>query len=583
MTTRFSDESLATIYDAGHTNLPWDVPRPTGFLAGIDFAQVLAQDNARDIIQAMPVQPLLYAIRQKGLADSLEVLPHLSADQVERIFDYDCWQGDRLIPSKAFEWLLAFREHGSAEMYQRFADLDEEYQIAILAGRIQVYELEDYEGLPQEVQDRLTAMPCNTVYYEIISDTPGEQEAIQTLIESTIENNMRYAYALLSYPAYAPPNEDEGQIAQFRKARLEEDGFVPVTEAAVLFQTIALDELTAKYGRVESSSQQLKAVDDQTPFLDVVLTAAYEQGWDMDQQFEVHQSLLWVANCLCSVSHLEVSDVQGLNRLLEQVRALVGFGLDYLAQGDLACALKILQAEKAKVLFRVAITLIEQVRSSIFQQLLATFPEKARPLQYLLTSRRYGALLLGFDKAFAGVISLEMLEVLRGLYNRYPMRPKALQADQESTAQRIMFTPIASYESFSQLVHYLNGMSAWLYLARQSQAHTMPELDKSMTTTLVWGLVEDSFTFKPLTSEVLAAFKNLNATQLQQKMDTLQVQLATQLVGAKDAWLMGGDAADVSKGVEYCMYFMKDHLVSLMMALKSITQDFSSVVMMAAK
>ena len=71
----FIERKRSAQSDAGHQNLPWSVNEPSGFLAGIDFNAILDNPQAREIIQSLPVQPLYYGLKKKGLAECLAVLP----------------------------------------------------------------------------------------------------------------------------------------------------------------------------------------------------------------------------------------------------------------------------------------------------------------------------------------------------------------------------------------------------------------------------------------------------------------------------------------------------------------------------
>ena len=190
--------------DSGYRSLNWQPGPLSGFISGLDIDALLASPEPKKAVRAMPVQPLYYAIKRKGLADCLALLPLLSQDQVIRLFDYDLWHQGQLDPAKAVEWILAFAKLGPKELYQRFAYLDEEYQLGLLYNRFRVYEVEDKFELPDEVQDRVHAMPCGKVYYEILAQTKEEGEAIESIIQSAVENNLRYAYALLDMQVTRP-------------------------------------------------------------------------------------------------------------------------------------------------------------------------------------------------------------------------------------------------------------------------------------------------------------------------------------------------------------------------------------------
>lgn len=575
MVNRLTDEAMSASLDAGHTSLAWKVPKPSGFLAGIDFQQVLESEHPQETIQAMPIQPLLYAIKQKGIAECVDVLPLLSPEQVTRILDYDAWKGNRLDIQQVFQWMRSFAQIGTEQLYERFSELDEEYQLATLSGLFRVYTEEEFEKLSPELQDRLFAMPCNTVFYEILADAPEDVEFIHQLVQAAAEHNLRYAYALISYSAHVPPNEQEEQMRQFRNARMEEDGFVTIDEAVALFRPMDAEKFAKKWAEKDLPAHALAVAPVENEiFLDTVLRQAYQSGWDLDQQFMVHQGLLYVANSLCVVSQVEPDDVIGLNRILEQVRALVGVALDKISGHDPVRALHILEKEHPKQLFQFALAMINELRTGFLTRLHAAFPQQADYLTKLLKSQRFGALIWQVDRLFADRFSFEMIEVLKGLFNRYPMRPQSLLQDKD----KITFEPIASLQNYELLHNYVNGMTAWLRIAEKAEALHSGNLEKSLTTALVKALIGESFIFAPITTADKEAFEKLSIDDVKERMDAFQAELARELVIERDTWVVAPEQGVWEKGVEYAMFFMKDYVLGLMQAKKSFAGDISSLV-----
>ena len=210
-------QSSIQTFDSGHNGLPWEVQRPAGFLAGIDFDAVLADPKAKEIIQALPPQPLYYGIKRQGLVESTEVLKHLTQDQFTRLIDYDVWQEDQIVPKKAIEWLTTYNSISSTELFDRLSNLDEEYQIAILSKKIQVYDIEAYENLKEHEKASLEKIGDSETYYKILSNDEKEEAAIRDIIKSLSGENLRYAQMLLAHAAYMPPSQTEFQLERFRR------------------------------------------------------------------------------------------------------------------------------------------------------------------------------------------------------------------------------------------------------------------------------------------------------------------------------------------------------------------------------
>ncbi|MES2746102.1 MAG: DUF6178 family protein, partial [Bdellovibrionota bacterium] len=391
MEKRLSDVSLANSYDAGHQSLSWTPGEPTGLLAGIDIQALIENPEAREIVPNLPVQPLYYALKQKGFESCLEILPLLSQDQVIHMADYEAWNGDDFSPKRMLEFLKPFGAVSQEELFNRFSELDDEYQIATLEGVFTVHEVEHIYDLPHGVEDRAYPMPCNTVFYEMNVDDKDDEQFIESLMEAAREHNMRYAYALLGHTTFNPPRENEAQVAQFRKARLEEDGFVSYEESLKIFQPIDRVQLRQKWQARQTSAEHSKDAlmlqGSEYSFFDSCLLQARDDGTDLDGLYQVHQSMLHLANALCAAARVGVDDSQGLHRVLEQGKSLVSLGLEYLSDGSIELGAKIIVEEHPKTLFQTGFAIIEDLRIGAIRALKRMGMPRAQHLERLYQSR----------------------------------------------------------------------------------------------------------------------------------------------------------------------------------------------------
>lgn len=463
MEKRLSDLSLAHSYDAGHQSLSWTPGEPTGLLSGINIEALIENPDAREIVPNLPVQPLYYALKQRGFSDSLEILPYLSDEQVVHMADYEAWDGEDFSPKRMINFLKPFAAISSEELYKRFSELDEEYQIATLEGLFTVHEVEEIHDLPEDVADRVHAMPCNTVFYEIHLDDKEDYTFIESLLESAREHNMRYAYALLSHTSFNPPGENEMQVMQFRKARLEEDGFVSYDESLKIFSPIDRKGLRLKWQERQAtdlsahSKDALLLQDSEYSFFDACLLRARDEGADIDGLYQIHANLLSFANALCSAARVTVDDAHGLNRVLEQGKALVSLGLEYLADGSSELGAKIIVSEHPKTLFQAAFGIIEDLRLGVIQAMKRMGLPRANDLERLYIARQWGAMLLEIDRHWLEFIGLEAAEILKGLLNRFPMVAVASPSDKN----RIEFRPIASLADAYELELSVQAVMAY--------------------------------------------------------------------------------------------------------------------------
>lgn len=444
MDNRFTDFAIVAGLDAGHQNLPWEPGQASGLLAGVDLKSIMRDPHAAEIVPLLPVQALYYALKRQGFDESLEILALLSQDQVTRMVDYDVWSKDHLVPQKLFRFLKPFGEVSKELLYERFSELDEEYQLAALQGMLRVYEAESVMDLSDELQERVRAMPCGTVFYEVISEEAEDVEFVDALMDACKENSLSYAYALLGHASHMPPAEQELQIMQFRKARLEEDGFVSYEDSQDLFAPIAYESLREKWSPLKDESPGLDP-QSEAPFLDRVLELARVQGTDLDELYRLHQSFLYLANALCAAARVEPDDAQGIHRLLEQAKALVGYGLEYLARAHVEQGVAILRGESSKTLFKVGMSRIDELRKAVVLRLKRMALPGSEAIEHAYLRGQWGKILFEIERNWTERIGLEASEILKGLFNRFPMFPV------QAAEGRILFRPIDGLDAYREL------------------------------------------------------------------------------------------------------------------------------------
>ncbi|MBC7660987.1 MAG: hypothetical protein H7249_14920 [Chitinophagaceae bacterium] len=462
MDKRVSDTVLANSYDAGHQSLSWNPGQAGGLLAGIDLQSIIESPDAAEIVPNLPVQPLYYALKQRGFEESLEILPLLSQEQVIHMADYEAWDGEDFSQKRMLRFLRPFAEVSQEQLFQRFSELDDEYQIATLEGVFVVHEVEHMYDLPHGVEDRAFKMPCDTVFYEIALDDKDDVAFVESIMEASREHNMRYAYALLGHSTFNPPQENEAQVHQFRKARLEEDGFVSYEDSLRIFSPLDRRTLRLKWQSLGEQSlahskDALMLQGSELNFFDACMMRAREDGADMEGLFQVHQSLLYLANALCAAARVNVDDLNGLHRVLEQGKALASLGLEYLADGSIELGSKIVLSEHPKTLFQSGYGIIEDLRAGTIKALKRMGLPRASTIERLYISRQWGQMLLELDRNWLELIGMEATEILKGLMNRFPMVAVASPED----SKRIAFRPISSLADAYELELSVQAVMAY--------------------------------------------------------------------------------------------------------------------------
>lgn len=517
MASRLSESALTSVLDAGQHGLSVQMDPGLIELPDVDLDALLEAEDPASAVQAVAPGRLFQAIVKRGAEDCLEVLPLLSQEQVVKVFDYDVWREDRLEPLKAMRWLNLFKEHGNEELIRRFRDLDEEYQIALVAPLVTMYDEDEMEKLPEEKQDLLHRLPCGTLGYEIRSPDPRLEEFVTSLVAAALEVDVSYAYSLLAHAAYMPPNESEAQLAQFRRARLEEDGFVTYEESLAAFRPTDLAELRLKWAAVPAQPSLMPEVSQSGAHRNLLARLLATADFSPEEREQITCGLAFLANSLCAAAGTEPDDASGLRRLLQHTHALTNLGLEYVANADLAKARLVLSHEHAQVLFRAGITLVRSLGEKVLSRLATYALPDVDKLTRCLAMDKRGVLELTLERSLLPVLGFERVEVLKGLFNRFPLLPVALEKD-DGAAPRVTFKPVARLADLGQLAASVDRTLGLLALARwadQTNETRHESLDRRLTTALAQVLLGDEFRVSPLTRDDLAKLVELPEAAVQ--------------------------------------------------------------------
>lgn len=465
MASRLSDETLKEIYESGTQGLLWQpdgvgmqdqaiVPDAgpnaggsveyRGLIGTVDLDALLDTEDPAEAVALVDPTVMYHSLLQKGPEDSLDIIPLLTPEQFVKVVDYEGWDRDRLSLGAAMRWLDACRSVSKEELFRKFSSLEEEVQIGLLGPFVDFLEEDQYEHLPQEEQDTFQQLPCRTAWWRIKSDDPTTRNMIEDLVDGGSGVDLPYTYSLLAHAANLPPNEQEEMARQFRTARLEEDGFVAFAEAQTIFRNISAEPMAKKYGFADVRScldgglgvgSTAVAVSEapHSFFNDVIaeLRRKSSRSSEMadfetaDSGFDPHvvmQTLAHLINTVCSAVQVTPENEAGMKLVMSQVKGLVGSALDLLSESDVARACRILSAEHPRELFRFTLGVVDVLRSDTIQALRDAAIPAADKIERLWRLGHFGKLLYCIDTELLETVGFESAEMLKGLFNRFPMR-----------------------------------------------------------------------------------------------------------------------------------------------------------------
>jgi hypothetical protein len=582
MASRLSDEAIKSSYESGMRGIAVRRSRKLPDLLGsttLDIDELLSRETADEAIKEIDPVVMYRAIMAKGPSDCLDLLPYLSTEQVTRIFDYEAWRDDRLEPLRAINWLMLFNELGPTDMFDRLKDQEEEFQLALLGPMIDLLDEEEFEKVPDQEQDQFVALPCHTLYYRVKSDDPRVQQFVQSLVGSGLESDLQYTYGLLSHAAYIPPTEQEALLSQFRRARLEEDGFVSIEESARLFNRIDTQKLKKRWCSEASTTatELVKSASQNTDSVFFVrVLAKLAQDFGPDAAFKLQQTMVHTANMLCTATGTEVGEEAQMRDILYNMQSMVNLGLEWMSGGDLNTAVDLIQRVHPQELFRTGVTIVATAADDVIEALRSVSFADTEKMENLWNQDKRGALVHWLEVNGLDFLGFDRLELLKGLFNRFPMLVS--QAKEEQSVRKY-FQPVITINDLEELriqaATFIQELS--LFRSACSGDTTGKSIDKVLSTSVARACIQSAFSDESFTTAEINDLASRSQEQLAAAFTFSTDQIKDRL--NENLKQLGWDPESSRSVVDRTILSLSDLYLSFVAGLRSLgtpgAEDFN--------
>jgi hypothetical protein len=573
MASRLSDEAIKSSYESGMRGIAVRRSRKLPDLLGsttIDIDELLSRETADEDIKEVDPIVMYRAIMAKGPSDCLDLLPFLSTEQVTRIFDYEAWRDDRLEPLRAINWLMLFNELGPTDMFERLKDQEEEFQLALLGPMVELLDEEEFEKVPDHEQDQFVALPCNTLYYRVKTDDARVQQFVQSLVGSGLESDLQYTYSLLSHAAYIPPTEQEAQLAQFRKARLEEDGFVSLEESARLFNRIDTQKLKKRWCSDANTTSKdiVKSESHNTDSVFFVrVLARLSQDIGPDAAFKLQQTMVHTANMICTATGTEAGEEAQMRDILYNMQAMVNLGLEWISRGDLATAVDLIQRIHPQELFRTGVTVVAAIGDDVIESLHGVQLIDAEKMEALWKQDKRGALVHWLEVNHIDFLGFERLELLKGLFNRFPM---LVSEGKDELSARKYFQPVITISDLEELKVQAAVFIQELNLFRSACNANVAgkSIDKVLATAIARACIQGAFSDDSFSDAEIRDLAGRSQEQLAQAFAFCTDQISQRLT--ENLKQLGWDPLSSQVVIDQTIRGLSDLYLSFLAGLRSV-------------
>lgn len=332
----------------------------------------LAPDGG-SLIRALPEQELFFAIQEIGKWDAVELLSEADARQIRFLFDLDCWRRDELDPQKLLEWFMVLWECGEEKVYETIQEMDPDLLALFLKLHLRVvregsYGLDGFE--PEDLQREDFHTIDHQYFFEFLDPDLDNQIFVRLLDLLFREDGERY-FRLMEAAIGELSAELEAEAFRWREGRLSEQGFPELSQAMELYQfvepsTFNLDQRNRRYLPLGGGVVEDRALIKASYYLSLPQEESFfSQALGLlsaEAKEEIRQELVLLFNQALLAEAIDLSEPEEVRRVLHRVHHYLNIGLEYMGQGELAKADRVLQDIYLKRIFHVGFSLVQKLR-----------------------------------------------------------------------------------------------------------------------------------------------------------------------------------------------------------------------------
>ena len=363
---------MAVRGEAEFLNLPFQ--EKLEFLYGLPARQkrdlILSAPEAERLVQSFSPETLFYTVKEIGVSDAGDLLSMAVPEQIKALFDLDCWRKDRADLGRMGEWIEAMAEGGRRLMADALMELDVELVTLLLRKYLKVHRLD-------EVQAALDILPRQVMQFDehyVVEFIRHDNilPLIQEFLEEIFERDYDYFASLMEEIYWGVEAELEEEAYQFRRTRLGDQGFPDYFDAQGVFAYLNPQKFCEiRAGYVAPSREDLLS-EDAMPPPDMaliepggdhsLLNAALTAGFAAQGKRQLRSEMAMVTNQVLVARAIDFGDLDAVRTAVELTHHCLNLGLEHLAGGDLASAIRHLRDTHLKLLFRLGVSLTIDLR-----------------------------------------------------------------------------------------------------------------------------------------------------------------------------------------------------------------------------
>lgn len=300
-------------------------------LSGKKLARaILDSASPESVAQTLPAQSIFFAIQERGLESSIELLDVISKSQMQFILDLDLWSRDRFNEERFWDWLALPDAAESLEVLQKTLKSIDLKLIALMLGQyvdVRVFE----EATDTPPGPRFTTPDKGKTWILVKVEDGRKYFLLSRLLALIFETSAELFYQLLAIPNVATQSMLEEESYQERSKRLLAEGFPDEEQVVALHQPLPIESLkrhdaTLRYGTDGPIVTPMLAIREASSTSLSLLIERYGSAEDFQSE------LTYITNAALLFFRIDISNRSEVVELVEGVSGILNLGLEVLQQ-----------------------------------------------------------------------------------------------------------------------------------------------------------------------------------------------------------------------------------------------------------
>jgi hypothetical protein len=360
------------------------VQRLAGLPAKRRVAEIIADPQARELVQAMAEEELYLTFKEVGDQEWLPLVELASPEQRQYVTDLDFWQKDEFNQERALDWVALLQGAGLAALKTWLRETDPELICLILKKWVRVHMWDR-----QQDSEEPPFFSLDQVYYLEFAE-PLREKALKRFLTALAEDDLAFYHQILENIAWHTDADFEDYLLQFRAARLAEKGFPDLEEAHAVYAPLSPE----RFRSMEAAGTLATPTPPQDARLapeyalvrqpeDTLFRAAMGEVREPRDLERLKRELAALANRVLVADGKTPEDVAAVEGSLGKVAGYISIGLERLVSWDVPRAGELLARAPLTSLFQVGFDGVLRVQQQAERQVTAWLRECGLSVAFL--------------------------------------------------------------------------------------------------------------------------------------------------------------------------------------------------------